>query len=90
MLFGPMAVLVCGLLALQNRPEHGWVGGADVAFWIAAALLIAARVGEFRSGASLNSDGSPAAVADMRRYVVIVGLATPIVWLLVRLASFAM
>jgi hypothetical protein len=67
-------------LALHPR---GWFASLDAIYWVAVALLVAARYADIRYFRGTTAEGAPATLADWRRYAFILVLSAGVVWLAV-------
>lgn len=68
MFIGP---LILGFLALQIiSTGNGWLTGADWAYLIVLAMVLAGRWLEYRGGNSRTATGEPATPDHLRRYLV--------------------
>lgn len=73
-----------GLLALSAyliTQAHRTLSAADVGFWLIAASLVVARYFDIVRFQGTMADGSPAGVADWRRYAIRTVLITLALWL---------
>jgi hypothetical protein len=69
--------------ALKIYMSTGW-SVADVAFWLIVCLLIGARYIDIVRFKGATMDGQPATRAHLKRYVLIVLLASTAVWAVAR------
>src|SRR3990172_2286337 len=79
MMAGPACLLVSTIL-IVNSPGRGWRPGADIVYWIALAGMILGRGAEHGGGNPRNAMGEPATASDLRRYIVVVAIAGPAIW----------
>ncbi|MBN2476080.1 MAG: hypothetical protein JXB62_15825 [Pirellulales bacterium] len=81
MIVGNFILLFCAIAIAQN--PSGWLGVADAFFWAIVGCLLAARYVDIRRFRGRKADGSPASMADWRRYALLIGGASVVLWLAV-------
>jgi hypothetical protein len=86
MMAGPFCLLLCAVLIL-NRPGSGWLTGVDVLYWLAVAGMILGRFSEYWGGDPRNAMGEPATTAELRRYVALVAIVGPTLWVAANIVS---
>jgi hypothetical protein len=71
MVIGPAALaMLCFDL---TKKGGGWMTGPDVAYLTTLALMLAARVLDFRSGNAMTTYGEPLTAVGLTRYLVVAG-----------------
>lgn len=86
MMAGPACLLVCAVLIL-NSPGSGWYTGPDIVFLTALAGMILGRWAEHRGGNPRNGTGEPGTASDLRRYIIVVAIAGPAIWVAANIVS---
>jgi hypothetical protein len=86
MMAGPACLLVCAVMIL-NAPGAGWRTGADIVYWIALVGMILGRWAEHLGGNPRNAMGEPAGAGDLRRYILVVVILGPMIWLAANFVS---
>lgn len=80
MIVGPLAlVLTIFFIATSST---GWTTTADFLYFVILGGMILGKWLEFRGGSPETSTGEPATAADLRRYILIVLIAGPVVWVI--------
>jgi len=80
MMLGPLTLGVTIYYILTSGT--GWRTVADILFFAILGGMILGRWLEFLGGTPQTSTGEPATPKDLRRYVLLLVIAGPIVWLL--------
>lgn len=78
MMLGPLTLGVATYYILTSGT--GWRTTADVLFFVILGGMILGRWLEFRGGNPQTSTGEPATSKDLRRYILLLVIAGPIVW----------
>jgi hypothetical protein len=86
MMAGPACLLVSAAM-IVNSPGAGWRTGADIVYGIALAGMILGRWLEHQAGSPRNAMGEPAGAGDLRRYIVVVAILGPAIWLAANFVS---
>jgi hypothetical protein len=86
MMAGPACLLICIVLIL-SAPRTGWRTGADIVYWIALAGMIGGRWVEHLGGNPRNALGEPATAVELRRYILIVAIAGPVLWVVANVVT---
>jgi hypothetical protein len=73
-------VLIVSLLAIAMGEEEGFFSIADVVFWVAVPLIIAARYVDIARYGGTNADGEPATLAHWRRYAIGLAVLSVVLW----------
>lgn len=76
---GPAALLFTSYGIIANGT--GWLTGLDVFFGVVVGLMLLARWGDHRSGASTALTGEPATEAQFRRFMKILPPLAVAVWI---------
>ena len=79
MMVGPMALVMTTYFIVTSGT--GWTTTADFLFFIILGGMILGKWLEFRGGSPETSTGEPATAADLRRYILMVVIAGPAVWI---------
>jgi hypothetical protein len=79
MMAGPLGLMLAIYFIVSSGT--GWRTVADVVYFIILAGMILGRWAEFRGGKPTTSDGEPATPAHLRRYVLMVLIFGPLVWI---------
>lgn len=78
MVIGPAALaMLCFDL---TKKGGGWMTGPDIAYLTTLALMLVARVFEFRSGSALTTYGEPLTATRLNRYLLVAGGVGLAVW----------
>jgi hypothetical protein len=85
MMIGPLA-LVLTIYSIATSGA-GWTTTADILYFIILGGMMLGRWLEFHGGRPETSTGEPATDADLRRYVLTIMAAGPIVWVLANLVG---
>lgn len=80
MIAGPLGLALCIYYIVTSGT--GWRTEADLLYFLLLGGMILGRWLEFRGGQPQTTSGEPATMADFRRYVVLVAVAGPIVWVI--------
>ena len=86
MMAGPACLLVSTIL-IVNSPGTGWRTGADIVYWVALVGMMLGRWAEHRGGNPRNGMGEPATASDLRRYIIVVAIAGPAIWVAANIVS---
>ena len=78
MIVGPLALVLTAYFIVTSGT--GWTTTADFLFLIILGGMILGKWLEFRGGSPETSTGEPATAADLRRYILMVVIAGPAVW----------
>ena len=80
MMIGPMALLLTIYFIVTSGT--GWTTTADLLHFVTLGGMILGKWMEFRGGSPETSTGEHATVADLRRYILMVVTAGPVVWVI--------
>lgn len=86
MMVGPACLLV-GVVLIINSPGAGWFTGPDIVCWAALAAMMLGRWTEHRSGDARNGLGEPSAPNELTRYMAVVAIVGPLIWMIANLVS---
>jgi hypothetical protein len=78
MIVGPLALVLTTYFIVTSGTS--WTSTADLLFFIILGGMILGKWLEFRGGSPETSTGEPATAADLRRYILMVVMAGPAVW----------
>ena len=79
MMVGPMALVMTTYFIVTSG--NGWTTPADLIFFIILGGMILGRWLEFHGGSPETQTGERATAADLRRYILMVVIAGPAVWI---------
>ena len=85
MMIGHVILLFCALAIFHNRSS--FLGVPDAFYWATVGSLLAVRYVDIRYLKGTTADGSPASLADWRRYAVFLLAASTALWLFVNAAA---
>ena len=80
MMIGPMALLLTIYFIVTSGT--GWTTTADLLYFVTLGGMILGKWMEFRGGSPETSTGEHATAADLRRYILMVVTAGPVVWVI--------
>ena len=80
MMAGPLALMLTLYFIVTSGT--GWRTPADLLYFIILGGMILGKWMEFRGGRPETSSGDPATPADLRRYILMVVIFGPVVWVL--------
>ena len=79
MMVGPLALVLTTYFIVTSGT--GWTTTADFLFFIILGGMILGKWLEFRGGSPETQTGERATTADLRRYILMVVIAGPAVWI---------
>ena len=79
MMVGPIALVMATYFIVSSG--NGWTTAADLLFFVILGGMIFGRWLEFRGGSPETQTGESATAADLRRYILTVVIAGPVVWI---------
>ena len=79
MMVGPMALVMTTYFIVTSGT--GWTTPADLIYFIILGGMILGKWLEFRGGSPETQTGERATAADLRRYILMVVIAGPAVWI---------
>lgn len=85
MMVGPMALILTIYFIVTSGT--GWRTVADLLYFIILGGMILGKWLEFRGGSPQTTSGDPATPADLRRYILMVVILGPVVWVLANLVG---
>ena len=80
MMVGPLALVLTTYFIVTSGT--GWTTTADFLFFIILGGMILGKWLEFRGGSPETQTGERATTADLRRYILMVVTAGPVVWVI--------
>lgn len=83
MLVGNGLLAFCALVIAANQTS--FLSAADALYWITVGCLLAARYTDVRYLGGRTSEGTPATMADWRRYAIVLAAASIVVWIVAHL-----
>ncbi len=86
MLVGNAILLFCILGIAQHRSSM--LSIADVFYWAIVSSLLAARYIDIRHLGGTTADGDPATLAHWRRYAMVLGVVSMMLWLGAHVAAY--
>jgi hypothetical protein len=78
MMVGPLGLVLATYFIVTSGT--GWTTTADLLYFVMLGGMILGKWLEFRGGSPETSTGEHATVADLRRYILTVVIAGPVVW----------
>lgn len=79
MIVGPMALVMTTYFIVTSG--NGWTTPADLIYFVILGGMILGKWLEFRGGSPETSTGERATAADLRRYILMVVTAGPVMWI---------
>jgi hypothetical protein len=80
MMVGPLGLVLTTYFIVTSGT--GWTTTADLIYFIILGGMILGKWLEFRGGSPLTSTGERATAADLRRFILMVVTAGPVVWVI--------
>ena len=79
MMVGPLGLVLTTYFIVSSGT--GWTTPADIIYFVVLGGMILGKWLEFRGGSPETQTGERATAADLRRYILMVVIAGPAVWI---------
>ena len=86
-MMGGNVILAFSAISIFQRKSGAW-GVADIVFWVTVVAMAIVRYLDIQAWKGLTAMGTPATKADLRKYLVMLGICSTVVWGLAHLLNY--
>jgi hypothetical protein len=88
-MMGGNVILVFSAISIFQRKSGAWDWGvADIVFWVTVMAIAVARYLDIQVWKGLTAMGTPATKADLKKYLILLGTCSTVVWGLAHLLNY--
>jgi hypothetical protein len=78
-MMGGNVILAFSAISIFQRTSGAW-GIADIVFWVTVAAMAIVRYMDISIWKGMTAMGIPATKADMKKYLILLGIFSTVVW----------